>query len=417
MRTPSVYGDFEQPHLRHEMAILASHDTVWYAAARANPENHLPRFYEFIKKEHRRNFSSQMTTQLRDLLQARAAAFLQEAEASHFTWNATTWTRARHLLGVLCAEDRRQWMAAELLKVIGAEQQLRAKLPTGSWPQPRDAVDRVLLRRLQTCSADGSLETEMGVWGLRREAVIRELLMLAVAPSGDTELSPVLTEDCTPLLFEQMRNRLFVGFAHNLALESMVSRLAMLEKRHPRTHALTLDATFNYHMHDNQVQGRLDRHSASMRSSVGGGLRRNAKDRAEDGKAITGGANRSKVQQEALSKNALTRAGEYSGELLFKKGPNGVAQLARKAKREYNAGKMHLSAVKACAHPYPLTLSLTPSPSHPLPRTLTLVTSPSHPHPRPLALSTPPLAPPRIRRWRICVPPRTSVRYGGGRLR
>ena len=104
---------------------------------------------------------------------------------------------------------------------------------------------------MQACLADGSLEEEIGVWGLR--PVVQELLVLAVASSGDTKMSPVLEKNGTPLLFEQMCIRLFVRFAHNLALESMVSRLAMLEKRHPRTHALTLDATFNYHMHDNQV--------------------------------------------------------------------------------------------------------------------------------------------------------------------
>ena len=365
MRTPSVYGDFEQPHLRHEMAALVAHDTVWYAAARADPKAHLPRYYEYIGRDHRRNHESQMTSQLRASLEARAAAFLQEAEASHLTWNATTWTRPRHLLGLLCAEDRRHWMAAELLKVLGAEQQLRARLPAGSWPQPCSPVDRLLLDRLQAYKADGSLEPEVRLWGLQRPSGIAELLVLAVEPMGDTKTSPVLTAARTPLIFEQMCNWLFVGFAHNLALESMVSRLAMLEKRHPRTHALTLDATFNYHMHENQLQGRLDRHRPCMRSSAGGALRQRARDRAGDEKPIAGGANRSKAQQQALSSDALQRAREYSNGRLFKKGPLGVAQLAKKARREYAASKRSLSIVKVGSRGLTLvavcTLALTPT--------------------------------------------------------
>ena len=37
VRSPSVYGSFEEPHLRHEMAVLVARDTLWYAAARAEP--------------------------------------------------------------------------------------------------------------------------------------------------------------------------------------------------------------------------------------------------------------------------------------------------------------------------------------------------------------------------------------------
>ena len=87
---------------------------------------------------------------------------------------------------------------------------------------------------MQARAADGSLEAEIKVWGLRQATGVQELLVLAVEPPGDTKESPVLTAARTPLIFLQMRNRLFVGFAHTLPLESMVSRLAMLEKRHPR---------------------------------------------------------------------------------------------------------------------------------------------------------------------------------------
>ena len=39
---------------------------------------------------------------------------------------------------------------------------------------------------------------------------------------------------------------LFVGLAHTLLLESYVSRMKAVEKKHPHTHALTLDALFMY---------------------------------------------------------------------------------------------------------------------------------------------------------------------------
>ena len=131
---------------------------------------------------------------------------------------------------------------------------------------------------------------------MRRVHVVEELILLAGEPSGCTATSPVLSEERTPLLFDQMRMRLFVGFAHNLSLESMVSRLAMLEKRHPKTHALTLDNVFRYHM--NNGEARAERHKFGIRSSTGGALREKAKDRAEDHKPISGGANRSKLQQQ-----------------------------------------------------------------------------------------------------------------------
>ena len=118
VRSPSTYGGFEQPHIRHEVAGHVARDSVWYAKARAAPEAHLPRYYEYINREHRRNFHSQMTSQLRDSLRQRAAAFLQEAEETHYRWNAKTWTRARHLLGALCNEDHRQFCAAELLQAL-----------------------------------------------------------------------------------------------------------------------------------------------------------------------------------------------------------------------------------------------------------------------------------------------------------
>ena len=49
-RSPSRYGGFDAPNLAHMMAEQAVKDTVWYRAARADPEAHLPRLYRFIRE-------------------------------------------------------------------------------------------------------------------------------------------------------------------------------------------------------------------------------------------------------------------------------------------------------------------------------------------------------------------------------
>ena len=54
-----------------------------------------------------------------------------------------------------------------------------------------------------------------------------------------------------------------------------MSRLALLEKLHPGTHALTLDHMFNYHML--MERARLERQRRELRSSSGGGMREAAK--------------------------------------------------------------------------------------------------------------------------------------------
>ena len=63
-----------------------------------------------------------MTSKKRALLESRADAYLQKAEEIHNKWNATTWTRARHLLGALTDAKRHRWFAAELLSLLGLAQ-------------------------------------------------------------------------------------------------------------------------------------------------------------------------------------------------------------------------------------------------------------------------------------------------------
>lgn len=267
-KSPSRYGDFESPHLRHMMAEQAALDTIFYQEARVDPKKHLPRLYKFMDRSRRRAFAEQMDDAKRAAYEKMAAAFLLAAEQKHQKWNGTTWTRARHLLGMLCLEERRGVFATELLILMGEEEKLDAALarqaaaaaaaeqlpsttqqpaaapdsgctspappaPPAVRPKPADAVDRHLVARLHACHADGSLARELKLWGLSAAVITSELALLATVPQGDTMLDPVLGEERTPSLYNKFIPMLFVGFAHNLRLERYVSVLAQLEKAVP----------------------------------------------------------------------------------------------------------------------------------------------------------------------------------------
>ena len=362
MRAKSRFGAFASPHLRHEMAVNVCVDTVWYAKANADPKAALPRFHAFIARCHVRAFSAQMTSQKREQLTERAQAFLKEAEASHLKWNATTWTKARHLLGVLTDTKRGGWFAAHLLKLLGAGEQLGAAAAAqcsssssssagdataaGTAAHPSDAVDVLLLQLLQVKKASGELEQEIEVWGLRRPKVLDELRLIATTAVATEGASSVVSKERTPLLFGQLRDRLFVGFAHNLFLESLVSRLSMLEKRHPRTHALTLDTLFKYHM--KQLRSREQRQMSSVRSDKGGGLREKAREAREEEKKLHG-CNRTLAQQLLLAEDALACARRYTAkaapELLWRKS-RGVTQGVRQLSAAYVENMQAVAAVK-----------------------------------------------------------------------
>ena len=103
---------------------------------------------------------------------------------------------------------------------------------------------------------------------------------------------------------------LFVGFAHNLLLESYVSRLAQLEKIHPGMHALTVDKIFMYRAR--QTRGRALRLDASVRAVRGGGLRRASVAAALKGSQLKGSACRSKAQQRMMCEQAEARGRRYA---------------------------------------------------------------------------------------------------------
>ena len=247
-RSPSRYGGFDAPNLAHMMAEQAVKDTVWYRAARADPEAHLPRLYRFIRAPRCRAFADALDSDAKARFKAMGASFLAHAEAAHLKWNGTTWTRARHLLGTLCLEERRQMFASELLKLLGHGAELDAALDALKCerPAPANAVDEELLAKLRAAHADGSLASTMRVWGLNGAAVTSELLLLASMPARVTEVNPELCATGTPLIFNAFKGMLFVVMTHNLTLESYVSDLANLEKIHTNTHAITLHHMFMY---------------------------------------------------------------------------------------------------------------------------------------------------------------------------
>eukprot|EP00965_Chrysotila_dentata_P143977 4755504-Pleurochrysis_carterae.AAC.1 len=126
----------------------------------------------------------------------------------------------------------------------------------------------------------------MRLWEMHSPAAKAELLALATEPARNTRTNPLLSKKHTPHLHAAAFRWLFVGFVHNLELERMVSRLTLLEGRHPRTHAITLDAVYNYHMRC--APGRVKRKHAIMRANVKGALREAAKETAEHHKEIAG---------------------------------------------------------------------------------------------------------------------------------
>ena len=316
--------------------MQACTDTVWYREARANPKKHLPKYYAFLSRSRIRGFEQQMDDVRIAQLVRRAEAFLEGAEAAHLKWNGTRWTRARHLFGVLCLEERRGWFAAELLSQLGEEELLKqaeisAAAAAGAEvqrAQPSDKVDELLRDHLRRAAADGSLKREIEIFELDHHRILSELALLATAAPRDTEKDPVLSDSLTPRLHAKFIPMLFVGLAHNLLLESYVSRMKWAEKRHPNMHALTLDHLFMFRAR--RQREKDERRAASMRSTRGGGARKAARERAAEGRALVG-ASRNKQQQQLLCRQAEARAGKLAAaaKAIFKRGAGSISSQAR----------------------------------------------------------------------------------------
>ena len=324
-KSPSKYGNFDSPHLRHMIAERVLEGTAWYAAARADPKAALPRFQRYAAtlggaKQHE--------------LEGRAVAFLQAAEESHETWNGSTWTQANHLFGFLCLEPRRRCFAAAVLKHIGAVGVAEVAA--------QDEVDRLMLKRLQAHAADGSLDVHVERLQLKKKAITDELRLLASAPPGETALNPVLSLDRTPCLYSKFIPFLFVGFAHNLRIESLVSVLGKLERAHPKAHSQLVDLMFIYRT-GNEFE-RDARRAPAMRSTRGGGARAASKELAAEGKGLRDHA-RSKKQHKLLQRQAEQRASRYD-DVRRRRGMESATQKRERWRAGFDGARDELDRVK-----------------------------------------------------------------------
>lgn len=313
-KSPSQYGNFDSPHLRHMIAERVLASTAWYAAACHNPKAALPRFHRY---------AATLSSDKQRELEGRAAAFLRAAEETHQTWNGTTWTQANHLFGFLCLEPRRRCFAFAILKHMGAADGVAAVAA-------HDEVDRLMLKRLQAHAADGSLDALVERLELKKAALTSELRLLASAPPGETTINPVLSLDRTPCLYTKYIPFLFVGFAHNLRIESLVSVLGKLERAHPKANSQLIDLMFTYRT-GNEGE-RDERRAPGMRSARGGGARAAAKEAAAEGKGLRD-ASRSKKQLGKLQLQAEQRAARYKG-VRRRRG----AESARQKRKLWRAG-------------------------------------------------------------------------------
>ena len=180
-------------------------------------------------------------------------------------------------------------------------------------PQPTNSVDRVLQRHLTARWADGTMQAELGLWEIEGDVVINELIELATAPPSKAD--PVLSKARTCKLYIIFVYALFCGFAHNLVLESMVSRKSNIERIHLNVGPEMLDFLFMYKCR--QTAARALRCLASMR------LRARPGDKVD--KPLKHGANRSRTQQLKLIEQTESDASQIDTARLLLRGPGSIA--------------------------------------------------------------------------------------------
>ena len=171
-------------------------------------------------------------------------------------------------------------------------------------------VQQRLLAKLAAAGANGSLQHEMERWGLLHEAAIDELRHMASTPARE-QPAALLSAAHTPIFFSKFIGLLFVRLSHNLLLESYVSRLAHLEKQHPRCHALVMDALFMYKA--GQTDSRRARLSAAIRSARGRGACSTCQASIAEGRGLlnTGNPNASRAQLRLLLQQSRQQADGY----------------------------------------------------------------------------------------------------------
>lgn len=195
-------------------------------------------------------------------------------------------------------------IAAALLKHMRQGEALEAALAAAGVEaaKPAGPEDEIILARLQKHAESGELDSELRVWKMGAADVVNELLAIA---SG----SKTVSASATPLLYTQLKARLFIAMAHALYLESSVSKLARKERQHPNSSSTLLQHVLVYH--DTLKKSRGVRLSVRARSDCGGALSRaGAKENAEAGRDLHGKA-RTYRQQYAAVQHALSEAKEY----------------------------------------------------------------------------------------------------------
>ena len=252
--------------------------------------------HEFLDNLHKNKDSRRARK-----LEARVAAGIEAAEAVLKEWNGKNWMQAAHLVGALCIEERRRFVAFKILALRGyGEEAARAlgiayaaagkggrnasenelqQLAMIEMIEQRDDVDEALQDALGELEADDEKVTQFfddhGMLDKKGNflcAVERELLLLLTLPSQDTAKDPVFSMTKTPVLYNKFISILFVGFAHNLLVESYVSRVATVSKAHPGLGRQALGALFMYKVRLQNEKG--ERRGAGMRSTTSGGGRR-----------------------------------------------------------------------------------------------------------------------------------------------
>ena len=251
-------------------------------------EPYFPTYYAYAQH-------SGFCDEKREDLMDRLARGLLAAELVHNKWNKRVWQRPRHMLGILCHEERRQWFAYLLLgaydhldEAVEAVISAAPLAPQGRPPPPRPVeehnkdppeVQDILLRmdladeELLDRWSEGFRTQEFtnmfidngfaDAKGKLLPVVKKELLLLASLPPQDTENDPLLSVQHTPFLYEQLAKVLFVGAAHNLPVEAYVSRVANISKIHSGIKPVCLAAMFMYKVRLEGEKG--ERRAGSLR--------------------------------------------------------------------------------------------------------------------------------------------------------
>ena len=195
-------------------------------------------------------------------LEKRINTGVEAATAAFDKWNGSTWTKSRHVLGCLCTEEHRQMTAYLLLAAARCCTEARSGLAmvaaaAGRRGTREEQADAELDAMQARCAASPVSEElrkllvkrlrDGEIWEVLREykivdnngkilpAVKKELILLATARPQDTKTVPIFSMTDTPILYDKFIKLLFVGFAHNLLVESYVSRVSNIAKFHQGT--------------------------------------------------------------------------------------------------------------------------------------------------------------------------------------